>query len=60
MSPERLAECSHSRDLLNELVQQATIEAGIDAWICPATGSVASVGYVTCSCERRCPFILED
>ncbi len=47
VDPERLEECRRSRDLLNELVEQATIEAGIDAWICPATGSVAPVGYET-------------
>jgi Asp-tRNA(Asn)/Glu-tRNA(Gln) amidotransferase A subunit family amidase len=45
VSSGRLAECLHERQTFKDLVHQATLDAGVDCWVCPATGTVAPVGY---------------
>lgn len=41
----RLADCRTLRSAAVELVNQTTETAGVDCWICPATGTVAPIGY---------------
>ncbi len=45
VSDDRLAECRGARDTLVAALQQTTEDNEIDCWICPATGSVAPIGY---------------
>lgn len=45
MSRERLRECRAAREAFVDLLDRATDQAEVDCWICPATGSVAPIGY---------------
>jgi Asp-tRNA(Asn)/Glu-tRNA(Gln) amidotransferase A subunit family amidase len=45
ITEERLTECRNARDTLISKLTQATQDAEIDCWICPATGSIAPLGY---------------
>ena len=43
--PERVLEGRRARGDLAALLQDGASASGIDAWICPATGGVAPIGY---------------
>jgi Asp-tRNA(Asn)/Glu-tRNA(Gln) amidotransferase A subunit family amidase len=43
--PERVLESRRARGDLATLLQDGASASGIDAWICPATGGVAPIGY---------------
>ncbi|MGH2640240.1 MAG: amidase [Actinomycetota bacterium] len=43
--PERVREGRDARGDLATLLQDSAAASGIDAWICPATGGVAPIGY---------------
>lgn len=45
VTERRLAECRYERARLIDLLEHATAEAGVDCWVCPATGTVAPLGY---------------
>jgi Asp-tRNA(Asn)/Glu-tRNA(Gln) amidotransferase A subunit family amidase len=42
---ERRQECRAAREIFVALLDRATTQAEVDCWICPATGSVAPIGY---------------
>lgn len=47
VSDGRLAECLRARETIADLLHQATMHTEVDCWICPATGSVAPLGYAS-------------
>jgi len=45
IADSRLAECRRLRESMADRLRQATTNVGVDCWICPATGTVAPIGY---------------